>query len=85
MNHLVENSQTTEVVQQLVTLKHVTTMKTLEEIMKDINTQVLETKYTLNLGQSLHVILDIKCYILNLVPSKPNLFESVVVSIAIDH
>jgi hypothetical protein len=39
-------------------------MKNLEEIMKDINTQVLETKYTLNLGQSLQIIPDIKCYIL---------------------
>jgi hypothetical protein len=33
--------------------KQVTTKKTLEEIIKDINKRVLETKYTLNLGQLL--------------------------------
>jgi hypothetical protein len=39
--------------------------------MKDISKQVLETKYTLNLGQLLWVIPNIKHYILNPVPSKP--------------
>jgi len=37
--------------------------KTLEEILKDINTQVLEIKYVLNLGQFLKIVLDIKRYI----------------------
>ncbi len=64
-NQPIENNQTGEVVQQ-----HVTTKKTLEQIMKDINTRVLETKYTLNLGQLLWVIHDIKYYILNHVLSK---------------
>jgi hypothetical protein len=36
----------------------------LEEILKDINTQVLETKYVINLGQLLKVVLNIKQYIL---------------------
>ncbi len=31
--------------------------------MKDINTQVLETKYVINLGQLLKIVLDIKQYI----------------------
>jgi hypothetical protein len=35
----------------------------LEEILKDINTQVLETKYVINLGQLLKIVLDIKQYI----------------------
>jgi hypothetical protein len=51
--------------------EQVITKKTLEEIIKDINKQVLETKYTLNLGQLLRVILDIKHYILNPIASKP--------------
>jgi len=33
--------------------KQITTNKTLEKIQRDINKQVLETKYTLNLGQLL--------------------------------
>ncbi len=45
----------------------------------------METKYTLNLGQLLQVIPDIKYYIFNMVPSKPILLEPVVVSVAIDH
>jgi len=43
------------------------------------------TKYTLNLGQLLRVILDIKCYILSLVPSKLALLKLAIASIAIDH
>jgi hypothetical protein len=39
----------------------------------------------LNLGQLLRVILDIKCYIHNLIPSKPTLQEPTVTPIAIDH
>jgi hypothetical protein len=37
--------------------------KILEEILKDISTQVLETKYVINLGQLLKIVLDIKRYI----------------------
>lgn len=47
---LVENNWTGEVIQQHVILEQVTTKKTLEEIMKNIDKQILETKYTLNLG-----------------------------------
>ncbi len=66
-------------------LEHVTTNKTLEESIRDINKQVLETKCTLNLGQLLKAILDIKGYILNPVSSKHVLLESTVASITIDH
>ncbi len=45
----------------------------------------METKYSLNLGQLLQVIPDIKHYILNLVPSKPVLLEPIVTSITINH
>jgi hypothetical protein len=47
---------------QLVHLTSQTTLpgKTLEEILKDIHTQVLETKYVINLGQLLKIVLDIK-------------------------
>jgi hypothetical protein len=68
-----------------VSLKHVTIDNTLEGILEDINKQVLETKYTLNLGQLLWAIHDIKCYILNKVPSKCVLPELTVASVAIDH
>jgi hypothetical protein len=68
-----------------VTLEHVTIEKTLEEIMKDINKQVLETKYTLNLRQLLSIIPYINWYIFNSVPSKPVLSKLVVASITIDH
>ncbi len=80
-----ENNQTNETNQQLVILKHVTTNKTLEEILMDISKQVLETKYIMNLGQLLRMILDIKSYILNLVPSTHVLSEPAIVSFAIDH
>jgi hypothetical protein len=43
--------------------------KTLEEILKDINTQVLETKYVINLGQLLKIVPNIKWYIFK--PVKP--------------
>jgi hypothetical protein len=36
--------------------------KTLEEILRDINIQVLEIKYVINLGQLLKIVLDIKWY-----------------------
>ncbi len=59
---MVENNQIGEVIQQLVTLKQVTIEKILKENLKDISKQVLEIKYTLNLGQLLWVIDDIKLY-----------------------
>jgi hypothetical protein len=37
-NQSIENNQTSEVVQQHVTLEHVTTKKTLDKIIKDIIT-----------------------------------------------
>jgi len=49
-----------------------TLKKTLEDILKDINTPVLETKYVNNLGQFLNIMLDIKQYIFKLVkPIQP--------------
>jgi phosphoribosylpyrophosphate synthetase len=53
MTQLAISNQAGEVNQQPVILKHVTTKKTLKEIIRNINKQVLETKYTLNLGQLL--------------------------------
>jgi hypothetical protein len=41
--------------------------KILEEILKNISTQVLETKYVINLGQLLRIMPDIKNYIFKLV------------------
>jgi len=46
-----------------------TSKKILEEILKDINTQVLETKYVINFGQLLKIVLNIKWYIFK--PVKP--------------
>jgi len=66
-------------------LKQVTIKKILEQILKDISKQVLETKHTLNFGQLLRMILNIKHYILNPVPSKPTLLEPTVALVAIDH
>jgi hypothetical protein len=43
--------------------------KTLEKILKDINSQVLETKYVTNLGQFLKIIQGIKWYIFKPVKS----------------
>jgi hypothetical protein len=48
-----ENNQTDEVNQQPTISEHVIIEKTLEEILMDVNKQVLETKYMLNLGQLL--------------------------------
>jgi len=79
------SNQTNEANQQPVISEHVTIEKTLKNNLRNINKQVLETKYTLNLGQLLWVILDIKRYVFNLVPSKPTLLESAIASIAIDH
>jgi hypothetical protein len=41
--------------------------KTLEEILRDINTQILETKYVINLGQLLKIVLHTNIYILKLI------------------
>ncbi len=71
--------------QQPVISKHVTIEKTLKEIIRTINKQVLDTKYTLNLGQLLQAILDIKHYIFNSIWSKLSLLELVIASVAIDH
>jgi hypothetical protein len=49
----IENNKTDDVNQQLVISVKVTIEKTSKEILKDIGKQVLETKYTLNLGQLL--------------------------------
>ncbi len=68
-----------------MTEEHVTIEKTLEEILMDINKQVLETKYTLNLGQLLQVILHIKHYILTLITSKLVLPKLVIILVPIDH
>ncbi len=65
--------------------------KTLEEILKDINIQVLETKYVINLVQLLKIVLDIKQYIFK--PNKsiqmvhPKLVQPkhVCAAMAIDH
>jgi hypothetical protein len=57
---LVERNQTNEANQQPTISKQVIIENTLEEIFRDINKQVLGTKYTLNLGQLLQAILDIK-------------------------
>jgi hypothetical protein len=65
--------------------KQITTKKTLEFFVKDINKQVLETKYTLNLGQLLQVIHDIKHYIFNPIPSKHALLEQAITLVTIDH
>ncbi len=82
---LVERNRTNEANQQPIILEQVITNKILQEILRDFNKQVLETKYTLNLGQLLQRIFDIKHYIFNSIPSKPTLPKLVVESIAIDH
>jgi hypothetical protein len=56
----------------------------LEEILRDIIKQVLETKYTLNLGRLLWAIPNIKCYILNPIPSKPTIPKPTITLNAID-
>jgi hypothetical protein len=49
----IENNQTGDVNQQPMISEQVIIEKTLKEIIKYINEQVLETKYTLNSGQFL--------------------------------
>jgi hypothetical protein len=65
--------------------KRVTIEKAFKKILNDINKQVLKTMYTLNLGQLLWVIPNIKHSIFNLLPSKLVLLELVVTLVAIDH
>ncbi len=48
---LIESNRTSEANQQPIILEHVSTNNILEETLKDISKQVLETKYTLNLSQ----------------------------------
>ncbi len=50
----------------LITLTK-TPKKILEKILRDIIIQLLETKYVINLGQLLRIVLDIKWYIFQLV------------------
>ncbi len=58
----------------------------MEEILRDISTQVLETKYVINLGQLLKIVLDIKWYIFKSVkfvqPVQPKTTCAIVI---IDH
>jgi hypothetical protein len=65
---LISQSITSKQTIQLITQ---TTLpkKTLEESMKNINTQVLEIKYVINLGQFLKIMPDIKRYIFKLIKS----------------
>jgi hypothetical protein len=60
--------------------------KSLEEILRGIDTQVLETKYVINLGQLLRIVLNINKYIFKLVKSiqlmQPELAYAIM---AIDH
>ncbi len=79
------SNQTGEVNQQLIISKPYYYREIFFKNLRNINKQVLETKYTSNLGQLLWMILDIKRYIFNLVPSKFTLVESIITSIAIDH
>jgi len=46
-----------------LTTKTILLKNIFEEILMDISTQVLETKYVINLGQFLNIMLDIKWYI----------------------
>jgi hypothetical protein len=58
----------------------------LEEILRDINTQVLETKYVINLRQLLRIAPYIKIYILKLVKHvQPIQHEPTCATTAIDH
>jgi hypothetical protein len=75
-NQLVGSNQTNEISSKLVTSK-----KSLEEILKDISNKI---NYIINLGQMLWVIFDIKCYIFNLVPSKPISLKPIVALVVID-
>jgi len=77
----VERNQFSEANKQLIILEQ----NTIKIFFFKSYKGVLETKYTLNLGQLLRVIIDIKRYIFNLVPSKPTLSKPTVAVVAIDH
>jgi hypothetical protein len=51
INQLITNKQLVKFTTQITLLE-----KTLEEILRDISTQVLETKYVTNLGQLLKIV-----------------------------
>jgi hypothetical protein len=60
--------------------------KSLEEILRGIDTQVLETKYVINLGQLLRIVLNINKYIFKLVKSIQSMQPELAYAImAIDH
>ncbi len=60
INQTVIGKQHVNFLEQSTTLE-----KTLEEIQIDISTQVLETKYVINLGQILKIVPNIKQYFFN--------------------
>jgi len=71
---------------------HLTTQTTLlKNILRDINTQILETKYVINLGQLLKIVPYIKRYFfksiksIQLVQSKLVHSEPTCVVVIIDH
>jgi hypothetical protein len=73
---------------QLIQLIAQTTLpkKTSKEILKDINIQVLETKYVINLGQLLRIVPNIKRYIFKPIKSIQLVqLEHACVVVAIDH
>jgi hypothetical protein len=86
INQLVIGKQHVHLITQTTLLE-----KTLEKILKDINTQVLETKYVTNLGQLLRIMQDIKRYIFKLVKSIQTMqselvhYEPTCVVTTIDH
>ncbi len=65
--------------------------KILEDILRDINIQILETKYVINLRQLMKIVLDIKWYIFKLAklvqPVQPKFvhLEPTCAIVAIDH
>jgi hypothetical protein len=68
-----------------------TPKKTLEDILKDISTQVMETKYVINFGQLLKIVSNIKRCIFKpikpfqLVQPKHVQLKPACAAIAIDH
>jgi hypothetical protein len=74
-----------------LTPQTITPEKTLEEILRDMTTQVLETKYVMNLGQFLKIVSKIKRYIfkpvksIQLIQPEPIQPKLTCVAIIIDH
>jgi hypothetical protein len=62
INQPINSKQPVQLTPQTISLE-----KTLEEILRDINIQVLETNYFINLGQLSKIVLDIKRYIFKLI------------------